>query len=174
MSYVDYTKEDLIKIKEMFDFFDKNKEGGLNIEDLKLAVIGLGGELTVKEITEIKNQKELFDFEDLVSICKQKRINISDLENKLLLAFSLLEIDKKGFIPKSSLESLLKNDKIPDKDIQQLINEAKPDKDNNIDYRSFVKEIIEANSDDEPENKNNNANSDNENNNKEEDDNSDY
>ena len=66
MSYVDYTKEDLIKIKEMFDFLDKNKEGGLNIEDLKLAVIGLGGELTVKEITEIKNQKELFDFEDLV------------------------------------------------------------------------------------------------------------
>ena len=85
MSYVDYTKEDLIKIKEMFDFLDKNKEGGLNIEDLKLAVIGLGGELTVKEITEIKNQKELFDFEDLVSICKQKRINISDLENKLLI-----------------------------------------------------------------------------------------
>ena len=174
MSYVDYTKEDLIKIKEMFDFLDKNKEGALNIEDLKLAVIGLGGELTVKEMTEIKNQKELFDFEDLVSICKQKRINISDLENKLLLAFSLLEIDKKGFIPKSSLESLLKNDKIPDKDIQQLINEAKPDQDNNIDYRSFVKEIIEANSDDELDNKNNNANSDNENNNKEEYDNSNY
>ena len=67
---------------------------------------------------------------------------------------------------------MLKNDKIPDKDIQQLIYEAKPDQENNIDYKNFIKEILEANSDAEPQNSNNNIDSDNENNSK--DDNSDY
>ncbi len=172
MAYRDYSKEELKKIKEMFDFLDKKKEGVLSIEDLKLGIIGLGGELSVKEVSHLKSQKDLFDFDDLITICQKKKINISELENKLLLAFSLLEVDKKGFIPKSSLEALLKNDKIPDKDIQQLIYEAKPDQENNIDYKNFIKEILEANSDAEPQNSNNNIDNDNENNSK--DDNSDY
>ena len=151
-----YSKEDLEKIKEMFDFLDKNKQGAISFEDFNLGIIGLGGELTTKEINIIKNQKEIFDLNDFISICQQKRININELENKLLLAFSLLETDKKGYVPSSSLITLLKSDKVPDKEIQQLIYEAKPDSYNNIDYRKFVKEMLGANPEDEDLNNNNN------------------
>ena len=72
---------------------------------------------------------------------------------------------------------MLKNDRVPDKDIQQLIYEAKPDKDNNINYRNFVKEILGADDESNGDNKKNDNNNDNynennENNNKEEEDNS--
>ena len=186
MSFRGYSKEDLKRIKEMFNFLDKNNQGGITIEDLKLGIIGLGGELTAKEVGELKNQKEIYDLEDFVSICQQKNININELENKLLLAFSLLEVDKKGYVPSSSLVALLKNDKVPDKEIQQLINEAKPDKYNNIEYRNFVKEILDSNSDDDESNKkdnndnndsdndNDNNNNSNEYNNNNDEDNSDY
>ena len=176
MSYNDYSKEDLEKIKEMFNFLDKNKKGTLSLEDIKMGIIGLGGELKAKEIVELQNKKE-FNLDDFIGICKKKRININEIESKLLLAFSLLETDQKGFVPSSSLVTLLKNDRVPDKDIQQLISEAKPDKDNNINYRNFVKEILGADDESNGDNKKNDNNNDNynennENNNKEEEDNS--
>ena len=187
MSYQDYSKEDLNRITEMFKFLDKNKEGVISVEDLNLGIIGLGGELSGKEITELINMKDQYDLEDFISICQKKRININEIENKLLLAFSLLESDKKGYVPSSSLITLLKNDKIPDKEIQQLINEAKPDSDNNIYYKNLVKEMLDSNFGDETnmrddnqynnsdndENYNSNSNN-NDNYNGEEDDNSNY
>ena len=160
MSYRDYTKEEQDRIKEMFDFLDKKKEGELTIEEVKLGIIGLGGELNAKEIFQLKNWKKYFTLEDFISICKQKKINVSELENKLLLAFSLLEKDKKGFIPSSSLITILQNDNIPEKEIQKLIKEANPDRDNNIDYMNFVKEMMGANSDNEESKVKNNRNND--------------
>ena len=102
---MDYSKEELNKIKEMFNFLDKSKEGSLSIEDIKLGIIGLGGELSNKEVNELKNKKDFFDFDDFVGICQKKKININEIENKLLLAFSLLEVDKKGFVPTSSIKN---------------------------------------------------------------------
>ena len=164
MSFKDYTKEELNKIKDMFNFLDKKSSGQLSVEEVKLGIIGLGGDLTNKEISELKNKFEYFKLDDFINLCKKKKIDFNELENKLLLAFSLLETNKKGFIPGTSLENLLKNDNVSDNDINKIINEAKPDKNNNIDYKSLVKDIMEANSDDEENNDNqNNLNDDEEN-----------
>ena len=164
MSFKDYTKEELNKIKDMFNFLDKKSSGQLSVEEVKLGIIGLGGDLTNKEISELKNKFEYFKLDDFINLCKKKKIDFNELENKLLLAFSLLETNKKGFIPGTSLENLLKNDNVSDRDINKIINEAKPDKNNNIDYKSLVKDIMEANSDDEENNDNqNNLNDDEEN-----------
>ena len=164
MSFKDYTKEELNKIKDMFNFLDKKSSGQLSVEEVKLGIIGLGGDLTNKEISELKNKFEYFKLDDFINLCKKKKIDFNELENKLLLAFSLLETNKKGFIPGTSLENLLKNDNVSDSDINKIINEAKPDKNNNIDYKSLVKDIMEANSDDEENNDNqNNLNDDEEN-----------
>ena len=167
MSFKDYTKEELNKIKDMFNFLDKKSSGQLSVEEVKLGIIGLGGDLTNKEISELKNKFEYFKLDDFINLCKKKKIDFNELENKLLLAFSLLETNKKGFIPGTSLENLLKNDNVSDNDINKIINEAKPDKNNNIDYKSLVKDIMEANSDNEENNDNqNNLNDDEENDNK--------
>ena len=121
-----------------------------------MGIIGLGGELSNKEILELKNKNQSFNFEDFLNLCHKKKINFNELENKLLLAFSLLETNQKGVISSSSLENLLKNDNVNENDINKIINEAKPDKNKNIDYKYLVKEILEANSDDEEESIGNN------------------
>ena len=156
MSFKDFTNEEQNKIKDMFNFLDKKNSGQISIEEVQMGIIGLGGELSNKEISELKNKNEFFKFENFLNLCHKKKINFKDLENKLLLAFSLLETNQKGVITSSSLENLLKNDNVNENDINKIINEAKPDKNKNIDYKYLVKEILEANSDDEEESINNN------------------
>ena len=156
MSFKDFTNEEQNKIKDMFNFLDKKNSGQISIEEVQMGIIGLGSELSNKEISELKNKNEFFKFEDFLNLCHKKKINFKDLENKLLLAFSLLETNQKGVILSSSLENLLKNDNVNENDINKIINEAKPDKNKNIDYKYLVKEILEANSDDEEESVNNN------------------
>ena len=156
MSFKDFTNEEQNKIKDMFNFLDKKNSGQISIEEVQMGIIGLGGELSNKEISELKNKNEFFKYEDFLNLCHKKKINFKDLENKLLLAFSLLETNQKGVILSSSLENLLKNDNVNENDINKIINEAKPDKNKNIDYKYLVKEILEANSDDEEESVNNN------------------
>ena len=158
MSFKDYTNEEQNKIKDMFNFLDKKNSGQISIEEVQMGIIGLGGELSNKEILELKNKNESFNFEDFLNLCHKKKINFNELENKLLLAFSLLETNQKGVISSSSLENLLKNDNVNENDINKIINEAKPDKNKNIDYKYLVKEILEANSDDEEESIGNNNN----------------
>ena len=156
MSFKDFTNEEQNKIKDMFNFLDKKNSGQISIEEVQMGIIGLGSELSNKEISELKNKNEFFKFEDFLNLCHKKKINFKDLENKLLLAFSLLETNQKGVISSSSLENLLKNDNVNENDINKIINEAKPDKNKNINYKYLVKEILEANSDDEEESVNNN------------------
>ena len=156
MSFKDFTNEEQNKIKDLFNFLDKKNSGQISIEEVQMGIIGLGGELSNKEISELKNKNEFFKYEDFLNLCHKKKINFKDLENKLLLAFSLLETNQKGVITSSSLENLLKNDNVNENDINKIINEAKPDKNKNIDYKYLVKEILEANSDDEEESVNNN------------------
>ena len=156
MSFKDFTNEEQNKIKDMFNFLDKKNSGQISIEEVQMGIIGLGGELSNKEISELKNKNEFFKYEDFLNLCHKKKINFKDLENKLLLAFSLLETNQKGVITSCSLENLLKNDNVNENDINKIINEAKPDKNKNIDYKYLVKEILEANSDDEEESVNNN------------------
>ena len=71
-------------------------------------VLWLPSELNAKEISELKNRKDSYDLDDFISICQKKKININELEDKLLMAFSFLKIDKKGYVPNSSLIILLK------------------------------------------------------------------
>ena len=172
MSFKDYTKEELNKIKDMFNFLDKKNSGQISVEEAQMGIIGLGGELSKKEISELKNKYEFLKLEDFMDLCQKKKIDFNELENKLLLAFSLLETNQKGFINSSSLENLLKNDNVSENDINKIINEAKPDKNKNIDYKYLVKEILEANSDDDEENNEIVKNDDENENDKEKEDNS--
>lgn len=72
MSFKDYTKEEENKIRDMFNFRQKNS-GVISIEDVKMGIIGLGSELNNKEILELKNKYEYFKFEDFINLCRKKR-----------------------------------------------------------------------------------------------------
>ena len=149
MSFKDYTNEEQNRIRDMFNFLDKDNSGKIPIDQVKMGIIGLGGKLNNKELSELQSKSKLFKFEDFINLCKRKKIDINEIEKKLLKAFSLLETKEKGYIPSASLENLLRNDNVSESDITKIINEAKPDKKKNIDYQNLVKDIMEANSDDE-------------------------
>ena len=70
------------------------------------------------------------------------KIDIKGIHNKLLQAFQLFEFEKKGFVNSKSIQSLLSNDKISDKDINQIIREANPDSNGYINIEEFANELI--------------------------------
>ena len=152
MSFKDYTKEEENRIRDMFNFLDKDNSGSITLEQVKMGIIGLGSELNNKEISELQSKSKSFKFEDFINICQRKKIDINEIEKKLLKAFSLLETKEKGYIPSASLENLLRNDNVSESDIIKIINEAKPDKKKNIDYQNLVRDIMDANSDEEDNN----------------------
>lgn len=141
-----YTQDELDKIKESFDFFDKDKDSYLSKKEIENSIISLGGDLGSKEkavINEIgDNNNSKFSFDNLVYICQKIGINLKEIESKIIQALQVFELEKKGFVHKKNIVSLLSNDKIPEKEINQIIKEANPDSNGFFNIDEFAKEII--------------------------------
>ena len=141
-----YSTEEQTVIKQSFDFFDKDEDEILSYKEIEEAIVSLGGELKTKEKEEInemsKHNSNNFSFDNLLFICDKYKIDIKGIHNKLLQAFQLFEFEKKGFVNSKSIQSLLSNDKISDKDINQIIREANPDSNGYINIEEFANELI--------------------------------
>lgn len=148
---MDYTDSDIKRIKEVFKFCDKDKDGNINMKEAELAFIGLGSELNEKE--KIDWGKEEVDFDNFLNKCKEKKVSVNDLDSKLKNAFKTLETGKSGFVSVEAITSLLENDGMDPKEIQQIIREAQPDKTKNINYEEFIQQILQEVNDEEEENR---------------------
>ena len=140
-----FAQDDLARIKESFEFFDKDKDSYLSQKELENTIISLGGDLGSKEkliIKEIGGNNSKFSFDNLVYICQKLGINIQEMESKIIQALQVFELEKKGFVHMKNIVSLLSNDKIPEKEINQIIREANPDSNGFFNINEFAKEII--------------------------------
>lgn len=131
------------KIKEMFDFIDKNNTNSISYKDLEFAFIGLGSSLSIKEINElIGNKPSRLKYDEFLSLCKNN-IDVFQLDQQLIQALKLLEDpNRPGYIPISSLRSLLIYNKYSDKEIDLIIKEGSPTDDGYINCHSFASELL--------------------------------
>lgn len=148
---MDYSDSDIKRIKEVFKYCDKNKDGSINMKEAELAFIGLGSELSEKEKADWG--KEEVDFDNFLNKCNEKRVSVNDLDSKLKNAFKTLETGKSGFVSVDAITSLLENDGMDAKEIQQIIREAQPDKSKNINYEEFIQQILQEVNDEGEEKK---------------------
>ena len=139
---MNYSDDSIDIIKEVFNFMDSDNDEKLNREEVENGIIALGNELKEKEKEQFFNNKFNFSFNDFFQICKINKVNIKELNNKMINAFKLLESNKKGFVSDNVIKNFLKNNDVNEKDINKFINEANCDDDGYINYINLINKML--------------------------------
>jgi len=137
-----------ILYEEFFNYFLPARKNSLNIKECKNAMRCLGLVVTEREIQEFleikeKTGKEKINLEDFKSVCNKKfnetNNNLAELEE----AFEMLDPEKTGIVDSVVLRHQMKifKPKITDEEINQILSEFGEDKNGNINYREYLRNI---------------------------------
>ena len=138
-------EEQIAQATEVFKFLDEQNEdnkGVLNKTQLEYALGMLGKTMRKKDLIKAYGSGNV-SLEQFLEIC-EKNVDFSQVENSLMNAFRILDPDNSGYINKKDLATLLKSYQkdISKKDIDNIIKEANPDSNGNIDYMQLAKDML--------------------------------
>ena len=130
------------KLKEIFISYDKNKDGNISLEELKLGLKQLNSktldendiEKIYKSLDTDKNGK-IFYTEFLAALVGETKYLT---EEKLYRAFSFLDKDHSGKIDKAAIKDVILHNKYIDDELDNIIEDADKNKDGVIDYNEFL------------------------------------
>ena len=137
-----------ILYEEFFNYFLPAKKNTLNIKECKNAMRCLGLVVTEREIQDFleikeKTGKEKINLDDFKAVCNKKfnetNNNLAELEE----AFEMLDPEKTGIVDSAVLRHQMKifKPKITDEEINQILSEFGEDKNGNINYREYLRNI---------------------------------
>ena len=135
----------LEQCKQVFDLFDKNKDGSITTNELGDIMKALGANPTKEELQQMLNEVdtdgsgkiEFREFFDLFT----KRMKEPSTENDLIEAFKLFDKDGNGVISAKELKNVMSTlgETISEDECKEIIKEADIDGDGFINYHEFVK-----------------------------------
>ncbi|EUB59497.1 Myosin regulatory light chain A, smooth adductor muscle [Echinococcus granulosus] len=134
------------EFKEAFTLIDQNRDGFIDIEDLKDMYASLGRTPSDKELKEMLDESPgPLNFTMFINLFGEK-LNGTDPENALMNAFAMFDEDNKKFIPEEYLKDLLEHmgDNFTQEEIRQTWKEA-PIQGGQVDYEKFVHLIKRGN-----------------------------
>ena len=135
-------ESDIKDLKEIFEAFDKNKDGQISYDEFEKGLLKLNSQdIKPEEIksyfTSIDTDKNgKIDYTEFIAATLQKNIFLK--EERLFEAFSMLDIDHNGKITKDELMNVLKLESNSDKYISELIKLADKNGDGAIDYKELL------------------------------------
>ncbi|BFZ01111.1 hypothetical protein BsWGS_04152 [Bradybaena similaris] len=134
-----FRQAQVTEYKEAFTMIDQNRDGIIDIEDLKDMYSNLGRIPPDSELNEmLKEAPGPLNFTMFLNLFGEK-LSGTDPEDTIRQAFSMFDAEGKGFIPEEYLKDLLANmgDNFTDEEIKQTWKEAPLDK-GKFDYNTFV------------------------------------
>ena len=138
------------EIREVFDLFDADGAGLLDVKELRVAMRALGLDPTpadVQSVTDsgrVKDGKIAFDaFYDAMA----ERISARDPREDIAKAFALFDEDGSGKITLTTLRRLAKElgETVTDTELEEMITEADQDGDGAVTLEDFVKIMMSTN-----------------------------
>ena len=137
-----------VLFEEFFYYFLPEKKHTLNIKECKNAMRSLGlvvSEKDIMEYLEIKEKtgKERINLEEFKSICNKKLYEKNNNLNELKEAFEMLDPEKTGFVNSMIMRHQIRvfKPKITDVEIDQILSEFGIDKNGNINYREYLRDL---------------------------------
>lgn len=134
--------------REAFDMFDKNKDGVIEVTELRNVMRSLNHDPTKEELEEMINEVDLdhngyIDFDEFV-ILMNRRNKEADIEEDVINAFQVFESDKKGFISITDLRHIMATlgSKEENDQINEFLLEEDEDGDGYIDYEDFIRKMM--------------------------------
>ena len=135
------TAEKKNQCREVFDYFDRDKDGRLSKNDFSDAIKTLGIFIQKDELDSTLDKIPIFDYQNFEDICAKK---LSDKINKddIVFAFELLDPNRTG---KCSLEKLklafkVLGEPFKQDELDNLLKEFQAG--NSIDYQKLIVALV--------------------------------
>ncbi len=143
-----FSKTKLAEIREIFNFFDKNKSGVIATKEIGDLYRALGLTPTDAEINDIIAEVDLdvsgtIEFEEFVKIFEKYQIKPLS-EDQLVRAFKLFDNDKNGLLSTDELMRIMEiaGEKMTKEDADMIMKEFDLDRNGSINYNEFARMII--------------------------------
>uniref|UniRef100_A0A7E4ZRT7 Calmodulin n=1 Tax=Panagrellus redivivus TaxID=6233 RepID=A0A7E4ZRT7_PANRE len=130
----------------IFEMFDKDGNGTMNIKELGVAMRTLGLNPTEEELLNMVNE---YDVDgngkiDFAEFCKMmKEMNKETDQELIRLAFKVFDKDGNGYITAQEFKHFMTTmgEKFSEEEVDEIIREVDKDGDEQIDYEEFVQMI---------------------------------
>ncbi|KAA3454556.1 hypothetical protein CXB51_023893 [Gossypium anomalum] len=139
------TQEQIVEFKEAFNFFDKDGDGCITVEELATVIKSLDQNPSEEELQDMINEVDAdgngtIEFSEFLNLMA-KKMQETDAEEELKEAFRVFDKDLNGYISASELRNVMMNlgEKLSDEEVEQMIKEADLDGDGQVNYDEFVK-----------------------------------
>ncbi|CAL4944054.1 unnamed protein product [Urochloa decumbens] len=136
-------QEQIAAMEEAFAFFDKNGDGLITIEELRVVLESLGQNNTTLElqwmIAEVDADGDgAINFSEFLKLMELKP-NDTDSEEELTGAFRMFDIDEDGFISEAELFLIMYNRgcNLNGAEVREMMQEADTDGDGRVSYEEF-------------------------------------
>lgn len=144
-----FPQQQVQEFKEAFTMIDQNRDGFIDVEDLKDMYASLGRQPSDKELQDmLKESPGPLNFTMFLQIFGE-RLTGSDPEDALRNAFKMFDDTNTGFLDEEYFRDLMKNmgDNFTEDEIRQTWKEA-PIQGGKLDYNKFVSVIKRGKEDD--------------------------
>ena len=142
------TDEQRKDLQDIFDQFDKDKDGKISGKELANAMISMGQNPTDDEINEMMREVDLnqdgkIDFDEFM-ILMTKSSPETQAEEEVINAFRVFDKEGNGLIASSELKHIMMTigDKMSEEEAEEMVNEADIDEDGMINYEEFVRMMM--------------------------------
>lgn len=140
---MDYSKEDIEELRNLFAYLDKDNSGYISKENLEQVIRSLKRNVSEIEIHDLiqevdTNENGQIELSEFISFMEHeyKRRNIND---EVMKTFQSFDVDNSGYITADNLMVALTRlgDKPSEAEIQRMISVADIKGDGRIDYEEF-------------------------------------
>jgi len=142
------TDDKLNELKEVFEMFDRDKDGLIDAKELGNILRSMDHEPSEQELLDLisdvdSNNDGKIHFNEFLSIMI-KRAKDSDVEEELIEAFRIFDKEGEGRISSSEFRHIMMTlgEKLSEDEIDEMIKEADFKSEGFINYRDFVKVIL--------------------------------
>ena len=142
------TDEQRKELQDVFDQFDKDKDGKISAKELENAMQSMGQNPTVDEVQEMMREVDLnqdgkIDFDEFMYLMTKSSTD-TQTEDEVINAFRVFDKEGNGLISSAELKHIMMTigDKMTEEEADEMVNEADIDEDGMINYEEFVRMMM--------------------------------
>ena len=131
------------QIKEAFNLFDADGSGAVDLEEMTLAMKGLGFDIPKNELLDMvkaidKDGNSLIEFDEFEKMVTEKMTQ-RDSPQEVLKAFNLFDLDKSGFVTVQNMIDVTRmlGETTGADVLKDFIKEADTDKDGKLSFKEW-------------------------------------
>jgi centrin-1 len=142
-----------LEIKEVFDLFDVDGNGVLDVKEIRVAMRALGFDISKEEAKGLEGKlgtahgdKMVIPFDVFQDFMAERLVN-RDSRDEIAKAFYLFDEEKTGKISLKTLRKVAKElgENMTDAELEEMIAEADSDGDGSVTLEDFIKVMLSTN-----------------------------